>query len=118
MTTMTVVATPQQMEALEKGNATRRANAQLRRDLKQAGPEMARLMVAAVLRDPDEQQGACPAERLLLAIPRVGPTAVRSMLKQIGVNTTRRKVRELSPRQRDQLADMLLGVRQEWEVAA
>lgn len=92
----------QAIQALDRGREVRERRARLKRELK-AGD--ARL--AVIIRDgiPD-WLGSMSAESLLLAVPRVGARAVRSLLLEARLGPMQ-EARHITTRQRLLLADQL-----------
>lgn len=94
--------------ALAKANTVRTANAQMFAEIRlMPRPEgMARVARMLVEEGPWE---AAPVYRLLTAPQRIGETKAAIMLRAAGVVSGDRRVRDLSPRQRDLLARLMNG---------
>jgi hypothetical protein len=102
------MATQQAMEALARGNEIRMAMAQLKVEVKQAGP--AGLTVAAELLEGDSAiVDRMKVGDLLLAAPRVGQARAMRFLKlaDLPMSVLLRKVGTLTTRQRLVLAATL-----------
>ena len=100
--------------ALQKANDVRTANARLLEEIATMPRQQGREFVADLLCDPPENVGAIPVARLLLALRRVGPTKTTEWMRAIGVVTPTRRVRELTVRQRGELAARVVRL-SEWE---
>lgn len=102
-----MVEQPQCLAALAKANVIRKSNADFIRQLRTGPGEAARFLVAAALVEPDDATGALPVRRLLLGIPRFGAARAGRYLRAAGIVSGDRRVRDLSDRQRQQLARWL-----------
>ena len=96
----------QARESLSKANLYRFAVAAERRKI----AEMDRAEAAAYLADlietsDDPALGSAQIRRLLEALPRRGPQFVDTTFNRLGIRTATRRLRELTPRQREQLAN-------------
>lgn len=104
---------PQHLQALDLANGVRYERAALRAAVHQAAPEEGRRIVARLLEDEHGCESGVvsrmPALRLLSWPPRIGPKAALRMLRQVGVVSELRLVRDLTGRQRRSLAATLRG---------
>jgi len=98
---------------LDLANGVRYERAAIRARVRRADPDVGRRIVAGLLEDPAEcEAGAVsrmPALRLLSWPTRLGPKAALRMLRQVGVVSELRLVRDLTGRQRRSLAATLRG---------
>ena len=95
------VMTPEQRQAaLEKAHAARVARTQALAPVK-AGS----VTLAAVLADEDSPLQKAKVRQVLLAVPGIGKVRAEKIMKDIGI-TGNRRVGGLSPRQRQELADL------------
>ncbi|MHB8451554.1 MAG: integration host factor, actinobacterial type [Mycobacteriales bacterium] len=89
--------TPEQRQAaVAKGAADRRARAELRERLKQAGTSVSAVLT---LGDTDEVIGKMKVSALLEALPGVGKVRAARIMDKLGISPNRR-VRGLGARQR------------------
>jgi hypothetical protein len=89
------------MEALEKAQEVKSAQAKVRRSITAEGPSRA----VDLLRDPDEITGSMRLDRFLRAMPRYGPDRSRRLLVAAGMHPGRlaRRIRELTDDERERL---------------
>lgn len=108
-----MTARPQHLQALDLANGVRYERAAIRVRVRAAGPDQGRRLVAELLEDEAGcESGAVstmPALRLLSWPTRLGPKAALRMLRQVGVVSELRLVRDLTGRQRRSLAATLRG---------
>lgn len=97
----------QYLAALETANATRFAIAELRQRLRALPEAEARRLLIEVLNNPTEQQAAAPVERLLLAVKRWGHQKTQQTLRRANIYAAGKRVRDLTPRQRGVICDVL-----------
>jgi len=98
--------TAQHLQALELANAVRYDRAAIRRRVRAAGPD-GRQLVADLLDDGDGVVASMPVLRLLMWPQRMGQKGAVRMLRQVGVVSELRLVRDLTGRQRRSLAARL-----------
>lgn len=98
--------TEQRMSALARANEVRIENAQVLAEIHGLSYREGMRRVAGLLAEPGTC-GALPVYRLLMAPRRIGASKVATILRAAGVVSGDRRVRELSPRQRDMLAGLL-----------
>jgi hypothetical protein len=99
----------QRQEALNMANDVRLANAALRTELKGLSREDALRRAAHVVLTLEGSSGSMKVESFLASIRGIGPQKVKAMLVEIQCFTPKR-LRDLSQRQRDLLADVLVGI--------
>ena len=99
----------QRQEALNLANDVRLANAALRGELKSLDREDALRRAAHVCLTLEGSSGSMKVESFLNSIRGIGPQKVKSMLVEIHCLTPKR-LRDLSVRQRDLLAEVLVGI--------
>lgn len=99
--------TPQHMAALEKANEVRFRTARLKREIGDLPPREALEYVVALLENDHEDVMPIRVYSLLRAIPRVGTSKARVLVREIQVNDPQRTVGRLSVRQRRTLARAL-----------
>jgi len=99
----------QRQEALNIANDVRLANAALRTELKGLSREDALRRAAHVVLTLEGSSGSMKVESFLASIRGIGPQKVKAMLVEIQCFTPKR-LRDLSQRQRDLLADVLVGI--------
>lgn len=104
--TTTYDRTKQARESLSKANLYRFAVAAERRKI----AEMDRAEAAAYLADliettEDPAIESAQVRRLLEAIPRRGPLWIDRTFNALGIRTATRRLREMTPRQRKEMAD-------------
>lgn len=102
----------QRMSALELANEIRTANAKFKQGVHKLTRTEAASVVIGVLLNPAPPQSALPVRDLLAAQPFVGDVSVDRMLARAGIANGRRRVRDLTDRQRRALADVLQPMRQ------
>jgi hypothetical protein len=102
-----VTATIQWQAALDRANAVRIENSEFKKSLACLSYTEARVRVADAISDGIVESS--PVNSLLLAIPRMGARKTRKLLLKAGVFNERRKVRDLTRRQRDLIVRELLG---------
>lgn len=101
----------QHLTALAKGNELRVQAARLRQEVRALGAEDAAARAADILCfDESEAAGSLWIDELLRCVPRIGPGRADRMVRAVGVRG-RRRLRELTPRQRGALGDQLLAAR-------
>ncbi len=91
----------QRMDALQRANDIRSRRAQLKRDLK-AG----RQQISELLQQPPDYLGTAKVFDLLLAVPKYGRVKVSKILSTCRISPSK-TIGGLSPRQRDELVDLL-----------
>lgn len=118
--------TPQHMTALARAQEVRLARAKLLREQVREAPDglTGRRRCAALLVNPPDCLRGATVDDVLLAVPRVGTTAMRRLLRDVGVSEKRllgplperhdKAGYQLSERQRWALAVRLLGGRVDW----
>lgn len=94
----------QRQLALKRANEVRLTNAAFRRRVAQLDPVTGLLTVALAVENPTAEQDALRVEDLLRMPRRMGNVVVNKLLITAGVHRAGRRVRELSPRQREVLA--------------
>lgn len=100
----------QPLQALALANEVRLANAETCRRIAAMPYEQARHEVASILLDPDGRQARLRVVWLLRAVPRVGLLTARRMLAEADLEGREsRQLRDLTARQREVLAAVLLG---------
>jgi len=94
---------PQHLQALASANQTRMGTAELRRQIRDAGPAKGAMLLArAIDRDHDDHiLGSGRIGHMMRAVPRLGPTKVTKCLLAAGVYNQDKRLRELTARQRD-----------------
>jgi hypothetical protein len=99
----------QHMDALAFANEVRLAQADFKRQFKgMAYVDAAPIMADAILHAADDSPvGKMRVRVLLVTLPRVGDAMVRRMEVDAGVRNSDRRLRELTPRQRQALADVI-----------
>lgn len=110
------MATEQALAALERANAIRLAQVAALRVIRNGTAADA----AELLRDPDETQGSIILERVLLSVDRYGRNRISRLLNSVGIPQMRmkRRVRELTERERESIAAALLVAWERRRVAA
>lgn len=100
---------PQHVIALRKANRIRSANATTIREIASLPRGEAREAAAALLREPTDEEAALHVGRLLCAVPRFGRKRTRVLLARAGIAPGRegRRIRELTERERNVIADAL-----------
>lgn len=104
-------ATAKQLAALEKGNYVRLGNAKWKNEIASKNRSEGLAIVAALLRDAQGLEGPLGAMRAaytLGAIHRIGNTSIGQLLSRAGITNGQRPLRELSERQREALANLLV----------
>lgn len=101
----------QSMRALALANEIRFAQAAVMREIRKAKSAESKQLAADALRDPTETVGGVRLNRLLRSVNRYGERRVRLLMGRAGIPVARlsRRVRELSDRERNALADALLA---------
>jgi hypothetical protein len=95
----------QRRQALAIANSTRTGIARFRSDTRALPRPQARDAVINVLLEPGPLLGAMHVRHLLLTIHQVGHAHADAWLKRAGVVSGDRKIRQLTVRQRESLAD-------------
>lgn len=100
---------PQHVIALREANRVRLANAATLRSITALPRPDAENRAAELLHDPTPEEGALHVGRLLEAIPRVGREKARAILAlaEIAPGREGRRIRELTKRERNVIADAL-----------
>jgi hypothetical protein len=100
----------QHLDALALANEIRLAQAAVLREIRSANGTAGDL-AAEALRNPTDTVGSIRLERLLRALPRMGPRYADKTLAEVGMSRGRlsRRVRELTERERHVLADALVA---------
>lgn len=99
----------QRLNALGNANAKRIAGAEFKRGIKTSGPvDGAREVAALLLGERNQILESLRLYDVLTAIPKVGRTRATTWISAIGVHASaNRRVRDLTPRQREALARMV-----------
>jgi acetylglutamate kinase len=97
----------QQLQALQKANATRLARAQIKRDLHNMTPADSVATLASLIVDGDEHALNLRVGEALLSCPKLGPSVLRMVCRTAGLVTADHRIRELTPRQRAELVRVL-----------
>lgn len=100
----------QHLDALRYGDMIRLTNAHTVRTIKAGGRRAGASHAAAILRDPQGAELAMRVDALLLAVRSIGATKALRLLEDVGIRDERRRLRELTARQRSVLADELEGL--------
>lgn len=100
----TAAQAAQRLEALKTANEHRMAGAKVRADLKALSMRDGMLHVAGLLDDPSEGVGSMRVGHLLSGVRRFAQQKVTVLLRDAGVVSWDRRLRELSVRQRGVLA--------------
>ena len=98
----------QQMEALEQANRVRMENARLRQELRALPRDEAAARAAELLRDYPPLLGALRVDQFLESVRGVGSSKAAQILYAAGVYRVGRRIRDLSPRQRELVAGQLV----------
>lgn len=104
---MSAVVESQCMQALARANEIRAANALLSKEIRSLGPTVGLVRAARVLRTMEGESGAMPIARLLLSVHRLGDRKAGGVLRRAGISLGTRRIRDLTQRQRDHIADWL-----------
>lgn len=99
----------QAAEALSFANERRCALAEIRARIQALPFEEGCELVASILDQPEGHEEAFPVGRMLLSVHRFGEQALATALREAGVLTADKKVRQLTERQRRALALVLRG---------
>lgn len=97
----------QRMIALDRANQIRAGNAETRARLKKMDGALGAYLVAELLEDMTSTIQALPVSRLLNSIRGVGPGKMEWFCRRAGCSLDR-KVRDLTDRQRELLAEKLV----------
>ena len=101
-------AEQQRADALELANHVRISNARFKETIAALPEPQGRHRVADLLDGPtDGAHGQLKINQLLKAIDRVGDRGLFEMLRHAGVLNPEKRLRELTPRQRKALVDVL-----------
>lgn len=109
-----MIAIPQHMAALERANTLRHDRFELRREVIDLGRFAGAERVAGLLLDPPDEIGTLAIFDLLCWVHRIGRSQARGILNTVGPITERRRIQDLTSRQRVALARYLRG--EEWEL--
>lgn len=97
-------------DALRYANEIRLTNAHTVRTIQAQRYRSGAAHAAAILRDPQGAELAMRVGALLLAVRSVGATKMLRLLEAAGIGNDRKRLRELTVRQRRALADELEGL--------
>lgn len=97
----------QAAKALRAANERRAILAALREHIATLGLRDGCAFVANLLDDPGEHEAAIPVGRLLMSVDRFGMQSLTLALRDAGILSADKRVRDLTPRQRTALADVL-----------
>jgi hypothetical protein len=100
----------QRMDALAKAQARRMALAKLRRELRCLDRRRGMLRAAALIVQPGGDAGAMPVVSLLSCVRWIGPVRAGEIVRS--TRAGRRRVRDLTPVQRERIASRL------WDMAS
>jgi hypothetical protein len=95
----------QHMDALKLANEMRLAQTAFKTYIRGMGWIEAREALANEILDPSPAVAAMYLHKLLDGLPRGGPWQTERVLEQVGLRNTNRRLRELTERQRNVLAD-------------
>ena len=105
MATMTMTSPAQRDRALSQANARRRLGRLWKEDMAASSARDGRLAAAEVLLDDPERVGGLTIYAFLVSIPRLGDVKAKQMLmRRDWYIWPFRKVRELTPGQRERIA--------------
>lgn len=112
-----MTATTQQMTALATANERRLGVAEFKRETRRLGTRGAALRVASVFEeyDGDPVMGAARTRHLLMCVPHLGYQKVAHMLGAVDVRNWDKRLRDLTPRQREGLALLLRTWVERWQ---
>lgn len=102
-----VMSLPQHMVALSIADDARLAHAATKRHVKSLSKDEALALAAAIIRHPVDHELSLRVDGLLRALPSYGPERTRMMLRYAGIVGGGRTIRDLTPAQRDRIADAL-----------
>lgn len=99
----------QHLDALASANVTRFGIARVKREVAALDQCAGARRAAELLRNPDEDTGAMSIDTLLMAINRMGVIRMNRLFARarFAVPTRVRRIRELTPRQRELVASLL-----------
>lgn len=97
----------QAREALDFGNTRRLKMAQTKTALRRMSPDRALRQAAKIILAPNADQGAIRVHQILGAVPRLGEVGITEIVMYAGVMRPDKRLRDLTDRQRDRLAEAL-----------
>lgn len=105
---MAVSPTEQRDQALALANQIRTDKAKLKARITSLGYATGAAMAAALVDDRhNDIAGAFSVREIIRCVPKLGDVAVHEAVKHCGIRTADRKLRDLTDRQRDELAHVL-----------